>query len=190
MSNADTVVALLRSFVSKGEYGLSEVPGLVKMVIQDDYWRDRIIQETGEVARFQRFEEFVHAKPLQGLGADMDLLRSLCGKDMEALEAIDRVTTGRQGERTDLVNNVNEVGDSRPEGNSRQQAIRRLRKDRPDLLARVLADELSPNAGMVEAGFRPRTFTVVEDVESAARTLRKCFTREQLDALIALLEAE
>jgi hypothetical protein len=44
----------------------------------------------------------------------------------------------------------------RPSGNSRAAALRRLRKTRPDIHARVLAGELTPHAGMVEAGFRKR----------------------------------
>lgn len=39
--------------------------------------------------------------------------------------------------RTDIVDNVNDV-ESRPTGNTEQAAIRRLRKDRPDLLERVI----------------------------------------------------
>jgi hypothetical protein len=39
-------------------------------------------------------------------------------------------------------------------GNSVEQALRRLRSQRQDLHARVLAGELSANAAMVEAGFR------------------------------------
>jgi hypothetical protein len=42
----------------------------------------------------------------------------------------------------------------RPSGTSAAAALRRLEKDRPDIHARVLAGELSANAGMVEAGFR------------------------------------
>jgi hypothetical protein len=42
----------------------------------------------------------------------------------------------------------------RPSGNSRAAFLRRLRKDRPDIHARVLAGELSPHASMIEAGFR------------------------------------
>jgi hypothetical protein len=41
-------------------------------------------------------------------------------------------------------------------GNSRTAFIRRLRKDRPDIHARVLAGELSPHAGMIKAGFRKK----------------------------------
>jgi hypothetical protein len=35
-------------------------------------------------------------------------------------------------------------------------ALARLRRDRPDIHARVLAGELSPHAGMIEAGFRKK----------------------------------
>ena len=35
-------------------------------------------------------------------------------------------------------------------------AHRRLRKDRPDIHARVLAGEISAHAGMIEAGFRKK----------------------------------
>jgi transcriptional regulator with XRE-family HTH domain len=38
----------------------------------------------------------------------------------------------------------------------RNCALRRLRKDRPDFIARVLAGELSPHAAMVEAGLRKK----------------------------------
>jgi hypothetical protein len=50
-------------------------------------------------------------------------------------------------------NDVNNCS-KRPWGNSESYAHRKLRKDRPDLHARVLAGELAAHAGMVEAGFR------------------------------------
>jgi hypothetical protein len=67
----------------------------------------------------------------------------------------DKDNPSRQGQRTDFVYNessdVHEVCD-RPSGNSRKAALRRLRKDRPDIHARVLAGELTPHAGMIEVG--------------------------------------
>ena len=42
----------------------------------------------------------------------------------QALDAIDRATKGQQGKRTDIVDNVNEVG--RPTGNSRDAPMQRL----------------------------------------------------------------
>ena len=69
-------------------------------------------------------------------------LKRLCSDDPEAPDAIDRAMQGRQGERTDLLDNIQEVAPA-PTGTSRQAAIRRLRKDRPDLHAKVLKGEVS-----------------------------------------------
>jgi hypothetical protein len=56
-----------------------------------------------------------------------------------------------------VYNNESDVHASeRPSGNSRAAFLRRLRQDRPDIHARVLAGELSPHAGMIEAGFRKK----------------------------------
>jgi len=67
------------------------------------------------------------------------------------------------------VDNVNNSRDREsPTGNARQYALRRLKKSRPDLHARVLAGELSPNKAMVEAGFRRKMIQVPFDPERAA----------------------
>jgi len=65
----------------------------------------------------------------------------------------------RPGKRTDLFDNntnsdVKEV--KAPTGNSEKYAHRKLREDRPDIHQRVLDGELSPHAGMIEAGFRKK----------------------------------
>src|SRR5262245_53066346 len=57
---------------------------------------------------------------------------------------------------------------TQPKGNERAKALRRLRKDRPDLHEQVLEKKLSPHAAMVEAGFRPKTITVPIDINKAA----------------------
>lgn len=115
-------------------------------------WREREVEETGEIVRFKRFEDFVATPPLEGLGASVQLLKNIVRDDTETLDLLDRALKGKQGERTDLVDNINEV--SRPDGTSREAALRRLRKDRPDLHAKVLAGEMSAHAAMKEAGFR------------------------------------
>ena len=67
---------------------------------------------------------------------------------------------------------------------SRQAAIRRLSKDRPDLHARVLSGELKPHRAMVEAGFRDKLITVPEDPAKAAKRLKIHFQGDRLAALI------
>jgi len=58
------------------------------------------------------------------------------------------------------VSNENDVTDSfkgRPHSGTVAEALRPLRKHRPDIHARVLAGEISAHAGMIEAGFRKKT---------------------------------
>jgi hypothetical protein len=91
---------------------------------------------------------------------DKRLLRDVLSARYQALEEKDRGNPSRQGQRTDLVyteiNDIHEV--TRPTGTSAEAFLRRLRKGRPDIHARVLAGELTAHAGMVEAGFRkPRS---------------------------------
>lgn len=181
------MVSALRSFIAKGGYGLKEVPGLVRVVVDEGLWRERVIDQTRETARFERFEQFVATDPLEGLGADIPTLRRLCAEDKKALDALDRATGHNQGERTDLLDNIQEVSVGAPSGTSAARALRRLRKDRPDLHARVLAGEASPHGAMVEAGFRPRTATVPLEVPELARVIRRRLTTEQVAELVALL---
>jgi hypothetical protein len=73
----------------------------------------------------------VTRKPLEGLGSDVKTLERMCADDKETLSLITQAAKGKQGERTDLIDNVNKVGSSTPEGNSRQAALRSLRKNAP-----------------------------------------------------------
>jgi hypothetical protein len=77
----------------------------------------------------------------------------------QEIDAKDQANPGRQGQRTDLLyNNNSDIQEVKgaPTGTSAAAFLRRLRKDRPDIHARVLAGELSPHAGMIEAGFRKK----------------------------------
>lgn len=75
----------------------------------------------------------------------------------QALDAADQANKRDPG-RPKTVSTAENDGNSfgRPVGNEAAYALRRLRKDRPDIHARVLAGELTPHAGMVEAGFRKK----------------------------------
>jgi hypothetical protein len=160
----DTYVSSLRFAIKEGEVGLHGVPTLVKRIIQEDAWQERIVEKTGSVARFSRFVDFVQAKPMDGLGTDLATIKRLCSDDMGAVDLIDRVTQ-LPAHRPVTVDNVHS-SEVRPDGNSRDAALRRLRKDRPDLHERVIGGELSPHAAMLEAGFR-KTPTALEKLNRA-----------------------
>jgi hypothetical protein len=88
------------------------------------------------------------------------------------------------------VDNIHGSTIERPSGTSEAATVRRLRKDRPDLHAKYLANELSAHAAAVQAGFRPKTFTVRADKpDSIVATLRRQLDPEVL-ALVAKYLAE
>lgn len=189
------VVESLGHAISSGEHGLSTVPGLIKRVISEGSWRE-FVTKRGELVEHESFGSFVTTPPLRGLGSDLALLRRIVSGDPQAVDLLDRAVQQPPGGdkrsesyRQNTVDNVNEVV-QRPTGNSESAALRRLRKDRPDLHAQVLDGELSAHAAAVQAGFRPRTFTLRADKpESIVSTLRRQLAPETL-ALVAKLLSE
>lgn len=78
----------------------------------------------------------------------------------------------------------NNVMSTERQGNDPEYAIRRLKRDRPDLAEQVLAGEISPHRAAIAAGFRKKTITVaIDDPERIAATLRRHLTPEQVAAL-------
>lgn len=169
---------------------IENIPGLVKRVIENQCWRCLLIEETGEVKEFSSFVEYVTTSPPEGLGTEIDTLWRLCQDDIEAQAMIDEATKRSPGKTWDSRNNnvsiVNNNPD-RPVGNTRQAGLRRIAKSRPDLHTRILAHEISVNAAMVEAGFRPKTLTIPVDPERAALAIKRQFDRDQISQLVRLL---
>jgi hypothetical protein len=174
-----------------GKMGLANAPMLIKRIVADDLWRAFYVEGTGAEVKYDRFIDFVTTKPLEGLGVDLKLIQRLCADDKDALNAIYIATQGKQGgDHTSEQSKVSNRNLARTEkGTTSQYALRKLRKDRPDLHKKVLADELSPHAAMVKAGFRPKTFTVVHETKACAETLKRKFTAKQLQVIIARLSA-
>lgn len=190
LREAGIIVAHLNRALLDGSRDLKTVPSLIKRIIADGMWRERVDPASGrKVGPFKSFAEFVGTPAGKGgLGSSLAQLRGLCAQDIEARDVLDAQLQkeGHPGERTDLGNNVPEV--KRPEGNTEAKALRRLRKDRPDLHAQVIAGRVSANWAMVEARFRPRTISVpVTRPEAVARSLLKHMSADDLALLIVYL---
>ena len=191
----DVYVTQLRDALGSGEIGLSDVPPLLKAILKDGRWKSRRLK-TDEMANFDRFEEFVKAEPLRGLGGDIELIKRMCSADNEALKLIDREVTPPPGNPTGAnqhsreaegITSIRSNSRGTHQGTTKLYALRVLGEKRPDLLDRVIAGGLSPHAAMVEAGFREKSITIPSDPENAARRLAKHFAGDRLDALIASL---
>ncbi len=82
--------------------------------------------------------ETVFTKPLEGLGADIALLKRICAEHIDVVDSIDQEVKEKQGgdhgnqHTGGKVYNIN-LADDTAKGTSRSYALRRLRKDRPDL---------------------------------------------------------
>lgn len=180
------VVADLRSLLQSGTRGLNVVPSLVREIINGEMWRERVEPGSGQLVPFESFAAFVAAPPLEGLGADIQMLKRVCANDKDVLDLIDRETTNPVGANQHTHN----ISTHLRHGTSEQYALRKLRRDAPTLHARVLSRELSAHAAMVEAGFRDPTVTIPRPVPKAARRLRGIYSPDELRELIAALEKE
>lgn len=181
-------IQFLSEAIRDGKQGLNDIPETLVYVIREACWRERLDPRTGHVVKFDRFEDFVTTPPLDGLGATMGLLRNLVRDNPEALDALDAENQRPHGgDRRSEEFKGNNVPVERPQGNTAAKALRRLRAQKPDLHARVLAGELSPHAAMIEAGFRHRTLTVPCEPTAAARALIRHLSTADLARLIALL---
>ena len=183
----NVLVESLGSSLQRGGNALADAPALLKRVLAEEAWKT-FVTRRGELVEHERFADFVTTPPTAGIGATVELVRRIVADDKEALDLLDQALkeSSKQGERTDIFDNVQEV--CAPTGNSESAALRRLRKDVPELHAEVLAGNLSAHAAMVRAGFRPKTFTVRADsADSTARTLRKHMSPDALARLASLL---
>jgi hypothetical protein len=187
------VIESLGHALSSGEHGLSTVPGLLKRVLIEGSWHEFYTKRNEHVAH-EKFVEFVTTPPLKGLGASVDLIRRIVSDDTEANDLLDQALQRGPGNPTGVNQHTKGTFDNiqdstqAPTGTSGSAALRRLRKDRRDLYELVLAGELSPHAAMVEAGFRPKTFTVrADDPDAIARTLRRRLEPDVLARVAELL---
>ena len=170
-----TLVSSFGSAVRGGDGHLSNVAPLLKDLLATKAWRS-FTPPGGEPVTHESFVEFLEAKPTKGVGADYATVRRLLADDVGARDLLDEAVQ-RPAHRHADVDNVN----VRPSGNARDQALRRLRKDAPDLHCQVIAGELTPHAAMIQAGLRPRTATIrVDTVEHAVTGLLRHFTADQI----------
>jgi len=181
----DHVIEGLARDLNLGRHGFVGVPTAIKLMLRDEMWKERVLPRTGETIAFDRFDTFVKASPPKGLGSDLAMVKRICADDPEAIDLIDRVTQKHVGRPVIKKDNVHSY--DRPAGNTSQRALRKLRADRPDLHAQVLAKALSPHAAMVEAGFRRKTATVpVDDPDKVASFLAKHFDAAEIRKIVDL----
>lgn len=188
------VVRELSQSISYGGMSLKTIPDLIKKIIREEMWKKRI--NDIEILEFDSFEEFVTTDVPEGLGATMEQITKLCNGDAEAERMIDSELkrgpgnpTGRNqhSEKTGTFNNVKDSSTLAPMGNSKRAGIRKLEKDRPDLLEEVEAGKMSIHNAMIQAGFRKKQITVTLEVDAIVKVIKRYLTDEQIEQLKELL---
>lgn len=180
----------------------ASVFGLLAAIVEDRTW-ERLVDNQGRP--FRSFTAFVEAKQPGGLGTTKKELRkllelrhphedggewaerapklradvaTLLGVDVQSAEHPGRPTN----ERATFIS-----GQGRSD--TAEKVTARLKRDDPELAARVVSGEITPNAAARAKGWRkPRV--VITSPASVAAALRKHFTADQLAELIRRLLAE
>lgn len=178
-----TLVEALSSSLTHGGTALGTVPKAVARVLEEGAWRE-FVTSRGEHVQHDRFADFVTTPPLKGLGSDIALVQRIVADDKGTLDLLDQALQNVHGGDHSKSNNVPLA----PAGNTASKALRRLRKDAPELHAEVLAGNLSAHGAMVKAGYRPKTVSVpVGKPEAVARSLLKYMSADDIAKLIAVL---
>jgi hypothetical protein len=176
------LVDALGSALRRGGNALDSVPDLLKRILREESWREFVTQR-GEHISHDRLADFVTEPPLRGIGTSKDLVERLIEDDVEALAMWRAALKEKPGPKRSRNNITRSTS-----GTSKAYALERLARDAPSLHAEVAAGRLSAHAAMVQAGFRPPTFTVRADsAESVAATLKRRLTPEMLAELASKL---
>ncbi len=201
MNNINERGVIIESFyqaLKSGESGLKQAPTLLKKIMKYDMWQKFYSAISKEWYENKTFMEFITDKPLKGLGEKIEDVKNVIKNDIEALDLFDKLTVGKPGgdnnplgsnQYKEVDNNSNTTIVHKQE-RGKQYAIRKLRKDRPDLHKKVLNNLISPNAAMIEAGFRKKTFTVVMEVDTIVNAINKHFKKEDIVKIINKLTGE
>jgi hypothetical protein len=167
------------------QFGLHDVADKLGRLLQSGSWK-RFETPTGLRSGASTFEEFVRERRPLGLETNLETVRQVCGNHKWIRDLLDQELQRPVGtnQHTEGVENLN----TRPDGESVEYALRRLRKDRPDLHQKVINEEMSPHAAAVQAGFRTRRFSISGDPKRAAPILLRHLSPDDVKELICLLK--
>ncbi|MEW2570168.1 hypothetical protein [Streptomyces sp. NPDC047070] len=199
------LVASLGSSLRSGATSLGTVPKLLEELLTSGGWMD-FVTRLGDHITYDpcEFADFVETVPLQGLGADLTVVERLIGQRPDLLAILYELTPPRDPGRPKTLNDVQSfpVGTPSedqdhavpvprrrpPAGNNVENIMRKLARERPDLLEQVTAGRMKAYTAAVEAGWRkPQTTIPLADPEGIARKLFDKLGADQAQQVCAVL---
>ena len=164
MQPHDMIQSLQQAIGHGGEQVFDVAPIVLRRVLEDQAWANRK-DKNGKT--FRSFESFATHILWQGLESSISDLLLYCRKHPEVAELIRREV----GAAAEHGANQHRGGDSvatSSDDRGATYALRRLKRDHPELAEKVVSGKLSAHAAAIEAGFRKRTIAVPADDPLAA----------------------
>jgi hypothetical protein len=164
----------------------------LKDVFKYDAYKEYRHWAVGRKASHKTLTEFVISPSPEGLGMTIEDLRRACAEDKELLDLVDQdIQTARPrginqhtASKVGCTDSVDAVTNT-PHNESSQGILRRLRKDNPELHAKVIDGEMTANAAATKAGYRARRRSIsMKDPRSAALTIKNCADNDYISGLI------
>ena len=189
------IVSSFRRAYSNGAGDREQLSGWYLELRRTGAWRKWLEPGNVKRSRAKAIREFLTTALPDGCGADLKAMEILLQGTpayypfMNDTRAESGGANNPEGKnqhsevKCDIITLDQPKPDKPPTGTSTSYAFRRLR-NHPEMLARVLAGELSPHAALVELGLRQRQITIPADPKGAARRLLLHFDGERLTALI------
>ncbi len=169
---------------------LGDIPILVKRLIKEDAWQVHYVAKIGKNVIFKSFSDFVRMPFPRGLGINVNNLKNLCRNDSEAIDLINQLLEkpkhGGDRRSDKFICNI-VTYEKLNRGNSRDNALEKLRDKRPDLHEKVISNEITAHGAMIKAGLRKKVIQIPCDIESIASVLKRKFSQAEIDALIGIL---
>ena len=185
------------------EFGLSNFPGLLKKIIQYKAWECRhLVTENGTprngvsggIVRLANLRELITAKPLRGWGEDVRAVEAVIKDDPECLamfrEAMKLENQHDKPKQNERTNNGSKHRNT-IQGNTKAYSIDRVKRAcEPEIVAKVMSGEMSPNAALVKAGIREnRQVYIPREPAKVVKKLRELFGMEFVDAIVKHAQA-
>jgi hypothetical protein len=187
MSPHDSVDHLNQVMMDGGEKAFEIVPTILSKVIRNRLWAERT-DKNG--TPFRSFEAFAACPRWRGLESSIDDLLAYCRKreDVQKLikSEVDPPRECRRPTKEESISKCDNITLT-DRGTSSTYALKRLKRDAPELFAEVVEGRLSANKAAIRAGFRKPSLTVPLDPEGLARAVRRHFTSEEVQRLIRAL---
>lgn len=206
--NGDKVV-LLSKQVRSASLNLSNIPHLVVQIIEQEMWKLYLHPSGGQEINNSHlsFADFVSSEPPNGLGSNLQTIENILviqtrakqRNDVQTAEnalklfaseltGVSRTLTVEELPQSVLAI-MNEAKPPNTISKSQISALRKLERERPDLLGQVQSGNLSANKAMIEAGFRKRRFSIPQDdVAGAANAIRNKYSDQQIRQLVQQLQ--